>query len=86
MHLTNVAIQRAASTYDEDAGMKWPLASLKCFLIAKHGKILQEPTQRHNGAQLVWVSAGHLHRSVVDELPSDQIASYTPDVVKFDSF
>ncbi|KAE9009643.1 putative tubulin polyglutamylase [Phytophthora fragariae] len=38
MHLTNASVQRGADDYDERLGCKWPLHSLKMFLISKHGQ------------------------------------------------
>lgn len=38
MHLTNVAIQKTAEDYDQSAGCKWPLHSIKMYLMAKHGE------------------------------------------------
>ncbi|RLN61866.1 hypothetical protein BBJ29_004228 [Phytophthora kernoviae] len=37
MHLTNASLQKIAEDYDERLGCKWPLHSLKMFLISKHG-------------------------------------------------
>lgn len=38
MHLTNASVQKGADDYDERLGCKWPLHSLKMFLISKHGQ------------------------------------------------
>ncbi|RLN10454.1 hypothetical protein BBJ28_00022743 [Nothophytophthora sp. Chile5] len=38
MHLTNASVQKEAASYDERLGCKWPLHSLKLFLISKHGQ------------------------------------------------
>lgn len=37
IHLTNVAIQKHAPTFDTDKGMKWPIRSLRLFLNTRHG-------------------------------------------------
>lgn len=37
MHLTNASVQKTAEDYDSSVGCKWPLHSLKMFLIGKHG-------------------------------------------------
>jgi hypothetical protein len=37
IHLTNVAIQKHAPTFDKDKGMKWPIRSLRLFLNTRHG-------------------------------------------------
>ncbi|KRX04189.1 hypothetical protein PPERSA_11313 [Pseudocohnilembus persalinus] len=37
VHLTNVAIQKTSENYDDKAGGKWFLQSLKLFLIAQYG-------------------------------------------------
>ena len=37
MHLTNASVQKTAEDYDKSLGCKWPLHSLKMFLISKHG-------------------------------------------------
>ena len=37
VHLTNVAIQKAAENYDERTGGKMDLQSLKLFLISRYG-------------------------------------------------
>ncbi|KAK1932364.1 putative tubulin polyglutamylase TTLL9 [Phytophthora citrophthora] len=38
MHLTNASVQKGADDYDKRLGCKWPLRSLKMFLISKHGQ------------------------------------------------
>lgn len=38
IHLTNVAIQKHAPTFDRDKGMKWPIRSLRLFLNTRHGE------------------------------------------------
>ena len=37
MHLTNVAIQKTATGYDDRIGGKWDLRSLKLYLMSKYG-------------------------------------------------
>lgn len=37
IHLTNVAIQKHAPTFNKDKGMKWPIRSLRLFLNTRHG-------------------------------------------------
>jgi len=37
VHLTNVAIQKKGENYDRGSGMKWPIRSLKLYLISKFG-------------------------------------------------
>ena len=37
IHLTNVAIQKTATNYDQRSGMKWDMHSLRLHLQAKHG-------------------------------------------------
>ncbi|KAF1783005.1 putative tubulin polyglutamylase TTLL9 [Phytophthora cactorum] len=37
MHLTNASVQKSADDYNERLGCKWPLHSLKMFLISKYG-------------------------------------------------
>jgi len=37
VHLTNVAIQKKGDNYDRGSGMKWPIRSLKLYLISKYG-------------------------------------------------
>ena len=37
VHLTNVAIQKAAENYDERTGGKMDLQSLKLFLVSRYG-------------------------------------------------
>lgn len=37
IHLTNVAIQKHAPTFDRDKGMKWPIRNLRLFLNTRHG-------------------------------------------------
>ena len=37
IHLTNVAIQKNSEGYDESIGGKWPLSTLKHFLMSKYG-------------------------------------------------
>jgi hypothetical protein len=37
IHLTNVAIQKHAPSFDKDKGMKWPIRSLRLFLNTQHG-------------------------------------------------
>lgn len=37
IHLTNVAIQKHAPTFDAAKGMKWSIRSLRMFLTTKHG-------------------------------------------------
>ncbi|ETV77745.1 hypothetical protein, variant 3 [Aphanomyces astaci] len=37
MHLTNASVQKTAQDYDKSMGCKWPLDSIKQFLISKHG-------------------------------------------------
>lgn len=37
IHLTNVAIQKHAPTFDRDKGMKWPVRNLRLFLNTRHG-------------------------------------------------
>lgn len=37
MHLTNASVQKTAEDYDSAVGCKWPLHSLKMFLVGKHG-------------------------------------------------
>lgn len=37
VHLTNVAVQKTGPGYDAGAGCKWPLRSLKLYLIGKFG-------------------------------------------------
>ncbi|KAI9993227.1 hypothetical protein PInf_015298 [Phytophthora infestans] len=38
MHLTNASVQKSADDYNERLGSKWPLHSLKMFLISKYGQ------------------------------------------------
>ncbi|ETI55253.1 hypothetical protein F443_02072 [Phytophthora nicotianae P1569] len=38
MHLTNASVQKSADDYNERLGSKWPLHSLKMFLISKFGQ------------------------------------------------
>jgi tubulin polyglutamylase TTLL9 len=38
IHLTNVAIQKHAPTFDRDKGMKWPIRNLRLFLNTRHGE------------------------------------------------
>ncbi|XP_026193567.1 probable tubulin polyglutamylase TTLL9 [Cyclospora cayetanensis] len=47
VHLTNVAIQKNLETYDEEAGGKWPLRSLKLFLMTKFGQDRVEHLMRN---------------------------------------
>ncbi|DBA01932.1 TPA: LOW QUALITY PROTEIN: hypothetical protein N0F65_006665 [Lagenidium giganteum] len=37
MHLTNASVQKTADDYDESMGCKWPLHSLKMFMISQYG-------------------------------------------------
>ena len=37
MHLTNVAIQKTSTQYDEKLGGKWDIRSLKLYLMSKFG-------------------------------------------------
>ena len=37
IHLTNVAIQKTDSSYDNETGCKWSMHSLKQYLISRHG-------------------------------------------------
>ncbi|ETV97174.1 hypothetical protein, variant 2 [Aphanomyces invadans] len=37
MHLTNASVQKTAHDYDKSMGSKWPLDSIKQFLVSKHG-------------------------------------------------
>lgn len=37
IHLTNVAIQKHAPGFDRAKGMKWPIRSLRLYLITRHG-------------------------------------------------
>ncbi|KAJ1480239.1 tubulin-tyrosine ligase family-domain-containing protein [Baffinella frigidus] len=37
VHLTNVAIQKTAPSYDKETGCKWDLRAMKLFMVSKHG-------------------------------------------------
>ncbi len=37
MHLTNASVQKTSDDYDKTVGCKWPIQSLKMFLVSKHG-------------------------------------------------
>jgi tubulin polyglutamylase TTLL9 len=37
VHLTNVAIQKHAPGFDRTKGMKWPIRSLRLYMLTRHG-------------------------------------------------
>lgn len=37
VHLTNVAVQKKAASYDSDSGGKWDVRSMKLYLMSKYG-------------------------------------------------
>ncbi|KAI8464205.1 MAG: tubulin tyrosine ligase-like family, member 9 [Monoraphidium minutum] len=37
VHLTNVAIQKHAPGFDKAKGMKWPIRSLRAYMLSRHG-------------------------------------------------